>query len=88
MLRDRGIADDTLLVYTADNGPEGQWIHHPGHPGTNPGSTNGLRGRKRDLVRAGGRAHCYVAGKAQSCVAQRAYQRCGHSVRTGDNARG
>ena len=28
-------------------------MHHPSHPGTNPGSTNGLRGRKRDLTDGG-----------------------------------
>ena len=54
-LRQRGIADDTFLLYTADNGPEGQWTHatSPAQPGSNPGSTGGLRGRKRDLTEGG-----------------------------------
>jgi hypothetical protein len=49
MLRTLGIEQHTLLTYTADNGPEGQSIHgYHGQPaGDNPGSTNGLRGRKR-----------------------------------------
>ena len=39
----------------SDNGPEGQSIHgYHGQPaGDNPGSTNGLRGRKRDLTEGG-----------------------------------
>ena len=43
MLRARGIEKETLLTYTADNGPEGQSIHgyHGQKPGNNPGSTNG-----------------------------------------------
>ena len=37
------------------NGPEGQSIHgyHGQQAGDNPGSTNGLRGRKRDLTEGG-----------------------------------
>eukprot|EP01050_Picozoa_sp_SAG11_P017196 SAG11_NODE_2451_length_3346_cov_3.959347_3_plen_361_part_00 len=37
------------------NGPEGQSIHgyHGQRAGDNPGSTNGLRGRKRDLTEGG-----------------------------------
>ena len=55
LLRARGVAQDTLLTYTADNGPEGQSIHgyHGQKAGDNPGSTNGLRGRKRDLTEGG-----------------------------------
>jgi hypothetical protein len=50
--------DAAILItpVSLDNGPEGQWIHHtgpPGKPGMNPGSTNGLRGRKRDLTEGG-----------------------------------
>ena len=44
MLRDRGLAQDTLLLYTADNSPESQWI---GAGGDNPGSTGGLGGFPR-----------------------------------------
>lgn len=43
-LRGLGVADDTLLVFCSDNGPE----HARG-----PGSTGGLRGRKRDLLEGG-----------------------------------
>jgi len=43
-LRALGVADDTLLWFTSDNGPE----HRNG-----PGSTGGLRGRKRDLYEGG-----------------------------------
>ena len=39
-LEEQGIADDTLLIFTSDNGPEGM--------GPGGGSTGGLRGRKRD----------------------------------------
>lgn len=51
------VGEDYLLTFTADNGPEGSWIHpvpgQPGPLGTNPGSTGGLRGRKRDLTEGG-----------------------------------
>jgi len=43
-LRRLGVADNTMLWFCADNGPE----HHRG-----PGSTGGLRGRKRDLFEGG-----------------------------------
>ncbi|MBK8976184.1 MAG: sulfatase-like hydrolase/transferase [Planctomycetes bacterium] len=43
-LRELGVADDTLLWFCSDNGPE----HADG-----PGSTGGLRGRKRDLYEGG-----------------------------------
>lgn len=36
-----GLADNTLFIFTSDNGPEGQ-------DGPTGGSTGGLRGRKRD----------------------------------------
>ena len=42
-LRDVGVAADTLVFFTADNGPE----HNT------PGSTGGLTGRKRDLTEGG-----------------------------------
>ena len=45
-LRERGIAKDTMLWYCSDNGPEGQ-------AGRAPGSTGGLRGRKRSLYEGG-----------------------------------
>ena len=43
-LRDLGIAENTMLWFCADNGPE----HKAG-----PGSTGGLRGRKRSLFEGG-----------------------------------
>lgn len=43
-LRALGVADETLLWFTSDNGPE---------HGSGPGSTGGLRGRKRDLYEGG-----------------------------------
>ena len=46
-LEERGVARDTLLVYCADNGPEGKT------EGARGGSTGGLRGRKRDLLEGG-----------------------------------
>ncbi|MEP3479825.1 MAG: sulfatase-like hydrolase/transferase [Fuerstiella sp.] len=39
-LDEQGVSDDTLLIFTSDNGPEGKG-------GTTGGSTGGLRGRKR-----------------------------------------
>jgi len=45
-LRDLGIADNTMLWFCADNGPEGR-------KGKAPGSAGPLRGRKRDLFEGG-----------------------------------
>lgn len=45
-LRKAGVADDTLLCFCSDNGPEGQ-------AGKAPGSAGPLRGRKRDLYEGG-----------------------------------
>jgi len=44
-LAERDITDDTMLWYCADNGPEGR--------AKAPGSSGGLRGRKRDLYEGG-----------------------------------
>ena len=41
-----GVADDTMLWFASDNGPEGK-------AGRAPGSTGGFRGRKRDLWEGG-----------------------------------
>ena len=49
------LADDTLVVFTSDNGPEGD-----GTKGRNRGSTGGLRGRKRDVYEGGIRVPCVV----------------------------
>jgi len=45
-LRSLGVADDTMLWFCADNGPEGK-------KGKAPGSAGPLRGRKRDLFEGG-----------------------------------
>ncbi len=42
------LADNTLVYFTSDNGPEGDGIKSPGR-----GSSGGLRGRKRDLHEGG-----------------------------------
>lgn len=47
-LRELGIADNTLLFYTSDNGPEGQSVS-----GRTQGLTKGLKGRKRSLYEGG-----------------------------------
>jgi arylsulfatase A len=45
------LAGDTLVIFTADNGPEGTGLGDPARPGSQQdrtrGSTGGLRGRKR-----------------------------------------
>lgn len=47
-LTELDIADDTILWFCSDNGPEGR-------AGAAPGSTGGLRGRKRSLYEGGTR---------------------------------
>jgi arylsulfatase A len=47
-LDEQKLADNTLVVFTSDNGPEGNGTTTPGR-----GSTGGLRGRKRDLHEGG-----------------------------------
>ena len=44
-----GVADNTMIWFCSDNGPEGR----TGHDGRNRGSTGGLRGRKRSLFDGG-----------------------------------
>lgn len=48
-LRDLGVADNTMLWFTSDNGPEG----NTGDAGRQRGSAGGLRGRKRSLWEGG-----------------------------------
>jgi len=43
-----GLSDNTLMMFTSDNGPEGD-----GKRGRTRGSTGGLRGRKRDVYEGG-----------------------------------
>ena len=47
-LDDQKLAGNTFVVFTSDNGPEGDGVKTPGR-----GSTGGLRGRKRDLHEGG-----------------------------------
>lgn len=48
-LRDLGVAENTMLWFTSDNGPEG----NPGKDGRSQGSAGGFRGRKRSLYEGG-----------------------------------
>lgn len=48
-LQDMGIADNTLLCFAADNGPEG----NPGKKGRSQGTAEPFRGRKRSLYEGG-----------------------------------
>ena len=43
-LDEEHLVDETLVVFTSDNGPEGNGTTSPGR-----GTTGGLRGRKRDM---------------------------------------
>lgn len=47
-LDQQGLAEQTFVFFTSDNGPEGDGEKSPGR-----GSTGGLRGRKRDLHEGG-----------------------------------
>ena len=47
-LDDEQLTEETLVVFTSDNGPEGDGVKTPGR-----GSTGGLRGRKRHLYEGG-----------------------------------
>lgn len=47
-LRELGIAENTVLFYTSDNGPEGKSV-----TGRTQGLTKGLTGRKRSLLEGG-----------------------------------
>lgn len=47
-LKDLGVADNTVLFYTSDNGPEGKLA-----TGRTQGTTKGLKGRKRSLNEGG-----------------------------------
>ena len=54
LLRDLGLAENTMVVFSADNGPE---VDPASGQGTttfsNPGSTGGLSGRKRAMLEGG-----------------------------------
>jgi arylsulfatase A len=47
-LEELKLADNTVVVFTSDNGPEGDGVKTPGR-----GSTGGLRGRKRSMYEGG-----------------------------------
>ncbi len=57
------LADDTIVIFTSDNGPEGDGIKSPGR-----GSTGGLRSRKRSVYEGGIRVPGIVRwpGKVQA----------------------
>jgi arylsulfatase A len=47
-LDEQGLANNTLVIFTSDNGPEGDGVKTPGR-----GSSGGLRGRKRAVYEGG-----------------------------------
>lgn len=54
LLASLGVAQNTLVAFTADNGPEVDSAHgHGTAPFPNPGLTGGLQGRKRALLEGG-----------------------------------
>jgi hypothetical protein len=54
LLAELGVAHDTMLVFTSDNGPEVDAADgHETAPFPNPGLTGGLTGRKRALLEGG-----------------------------------
>ena len=52
-LRDLGIADNTLLWFTSDNGGLPDISYGPEHPGVRPDTTGHLRGFKKDFYEGG-----------------------------------
>jgi arylsulfatase A-like enzyme len=52
-LRSLGVADNTLVFYTSDNGPETTSPQGKSFRGRAQGLTNGLKGRKRSLYEGG-----------------------------------
>lgn len=53
-----GLAKNTLVLFSSDNGPEDLFIRNAGHSGV--GSTGPFRGRKRSLYEGGIRVPCLV----------------------------
>ena len=50
---ERGLTDDTIVVFTSDNGPEDLWVRNASHSAA--GSPGPFRGRKRSLYEGGTR---------------------------------
>jgi len=50
-LNDLGLADNTLVLFSSDNGPEDIHVRNAGHSGV--GSAGPFRGRKRSLYEGG-----------------------------------
>ncbi|MEM9368594.1 MAG: arylsulfatase [Planctomycetota bacterium] len=69
----RGIAEDTMVIFTSDNGPENSWkqrIHEFAH------HSNGLlRGGKRDIYEGGHRVPFFVRWPGGTLGAGRRWQR-------------
>ncbi len=63
-IEELGVADNTLIFFCSDNGPEGR----TGTEGRRRGVTDGLRGRKRDLYDGGVRVPAFAVwpGKIQA----------------------
>jgi len=52
-LDERGLTDDTIVIFTSDNGPEDLWVRNASHSAA--GSPGPFRGRKRSLYEGGTR---------------------------------
>lgn len=50
-LDERGLSENTIVVFTSDNGPEDQWVRNAAHSAA--GSPGPFRGRKRSLYEGG-----------------------------------
>ena len=69
-LRALGVADNTMLCFCSDNGPEGR-------AGAAPGSAGPLRGRKRDLLEGGIRVPGLIEWPARIRTARTTTVPCG-----------
>ena len=64
LVKDLGVADNTVIWFCSDNGPEGSG--DPSRDGRNRGVTGGLRGRKRSLFNGGVQGRHWSSGRAAS----------------------